>query len=143
MSARLDYLTSRDQRATARPVRTLGEALAERRPAWIRVRIHYSRGGSRLYRLDAWTADFKTCDPGATWQQLREAHPDIDWWRDHDIDAVTGAVYATPEPWEDGFLPEEDRTFGERRAPYLLADRFGYDRGWFGTVPPAPVRRAA
>lgn len=143
MSDRLDFLTTRDRRAAEKPRRTLGQALAERTPAWFRIRIQYSRGGSAVYRLDAWTADYRSCDPGTTWQQLRDAHAEIDWWRDHDIDAVTGAVYATPEPHEDGFLPAEDGTFGNRRPPHLLRDRYGYDRGWFDTVPPMPVGRAA
>ena len=132
---RLTYLTTRDQRAADQPRRTLGQALAERTPAWFRISIQYSRGGSRVYTLQAWTADYRGCDAGTTWQQLRAAHPDIDWWRDHDIDAVTGRVYATPEPHEDGFLPEKDRTFGPRRAPHYLADRFG--------AVPQPIGRAA
>lgn len=141
---RLTYLTTRGQRAAGQPRRTLGQALAERVPAWYRIRIHYSCGGAPLYRLDAWTEDFRDCDPpdGVTAQSLMAAHPDIDWWRCHDIDARTGAVYATPEPHEDGWLPREDGTFGDRRPPALVADRFGADRGWFDTVTTMP-RRAA
>lgn len=138
MSARIDFLTSRDRRAAEQPRRTLGQALAEDRPAWLRVHVQYSRGGARVYRLHAWTADYRPCDPGTTAQQLIDAHPEIDWWRSHDVDAVTGAVYAVPEPHEDGAIPELDRTFGDRRPPHLVADR-----RWFDTAPPMPARRAA
>lgn len=137
---RLDFLTSRDRRAAehAATHRTLGQAHAGDRPAWIRVRIHYSRGGARVYTLQAWTDRFTPCDAGTTVQQLLDAHPAIDWWIEHDADAVTGAVYAVPEPHEDGFLPDADRTFGEQRPPRLVADR-----RWFDTVTPMPARWAA
>lgn len=135
---RLTYLTTRDQRAAEQPRRTLGQALAEDRPAWYRVHVQYSRGGARVYRLHAWTADYRPCASGTTAQQLIDAHPHIDWWLSHDIDAVTGAVYAVPEPHEDGADPEEDRTFGARRAPALVADHRRFD-----TAPPMPARRAA
>lgn len=132
---RLTYLATRGQRAAEQPRRTLGHALAADRPAWYRIHVQYSRGGSRVYRLHAWTADYRPCEPGTTAQQLIAAHPDIDWWRSHDIDAVTGAVYAVPEPDEDGALPELDGTFGNRRPPHLAADRFG--------SAPLPIGRAA
>lgn len=142
---RLTYLATRDQRAAERSGRTLGEALADRTPAWYRIHISYSRGGTRLHTLEAWTADYKPCDPapGVTAQTLMAAHPDIDWWIGHDVDARTAAVYAIPEPHEDGWLPAEDQTFGDRRPPHYLADRFGFDRGWFGTPAHEPRRAAA
>ncbi len=138
MSSRLDLLTSRDRRATEQAGRTLGQALADDRPAWYRIHVQYSRGGTRLHTLYAWTGRFTFCNvpPGVTAQQLMTAHPEIDWWRSHDLDAVTGAVYAVPEPHEDGALPEIDGTFGNRRPPHFLADRFH-------TAPPMPARRAA
>jgi hypothetical protein len=137
---RLDFLTTREQRAAEQPARTLGQALAERAPAWYRIHVQYSRGGARVYTLYAWTADYRWCDaaPGVTAQTLMAAHPEINWWRSHDIDPATGAVYAVPEPDEDGALPEVDRSFGERRPPALAADR-----DWLGTVTSMPQRAAA
>lgn len=128
---RLDYLTSRDRRAAEHAGRTLGQALATDVPAWYRIHVQYSRGGTRVYTLYAWTARHTWCriPDGVTAQQLMDAHPGIDWWLSHDVDAVTGAVYAVPEPDEDGALPEVDGTFGDRRAPHLVADR-----GWFDTA---------
>jgi hypothetical protein len=137
---RLTYLATRNQRAAEQRRRTLGQALAEDRPAWYRIHVQYSRGGARVYQLHAWTAQHKVCriPDGVTAQTLIDAHPEIDWWRSHDIDAVTGAVYAVPEPHEDGAIPEIDTTFGDHRPPRLAADR-----DWVGTVPPMPARRAA
>ncbi|HEY3477506.1 MAG TPA: hypothetical protein VGL02_01290 [Streptomyces sp.] len=142
---RLTYLATRDQRTADTPKRTLAEAMATDVPAWYRIHVQYSRGGTRLYRLEAWTADHRPCAPapGITAQSLMAAHPDIDWWRSHDVDARTGAVYAVPEPDEDGAIPELDRTFGDRRPPHYLCDRYGYDRGWFGTPAHEPRRAAA
>jgi len=136
---RLTYLTTREQRATEQPYRTLGQALAERVPALYRIRIQYDRAGARRFELEAWTADFKGCDApaGLTAHTLMAEHPEINWWREHQIDAVTGAVYTMPEPHEDGFLPAEDRTFGERRPPALAADC------WPATVTTMPARWAA
>lgn len=140
---RLTYLTTRGKRAAEQPGRTLAQAVAADVPAWFRIHVQYSRGGARVYRLEAWTADYRSCAPGTTAQQLMDAHPDIDWWRSHDLDAVTGAVYAVPEPHEDGALPEVDGTFGDRRPPALVADRAFADRGWFDIVTTIPARRAA
>ena len=137
---RLDFLTTREQRATEQPRRTLGQALAERVPALYRIRIQYDRAGARRFELEAWTADFKGCEApaGVTAHSLMAAHPEINWWRSHDIDPATGAVYAVPEPDEDGALPEVDRSFGERRPPALAADR-----DWLNTVTTMPTRWAA
>lgn len=139
MSARLDFLTSRDLRAAEQPRRTLGQALAERVPAWYRIHVQYSRG-ARVYALYAWTDQFKWCDApaGVTARSLMDAHPEINWWRSHDIDAATGAVYAVPEPDEYGAMPEVDKTFGDRRPPSLRAER---DR--LTTTTPMPERWAA
>jgi len=136
---RLDFLTTREQRATEQPRRTLGQALAERVPALYRIRIQYDRAGARRFELEAWTADFKGCEApaGVTAHSLMAGHPEINWWREHQIDATIGAVYAMPEPAEDGFLPAEDRTFGERRPPALAADC------WPATVTTMPARWAA
>jgi len=133
---RLDFLTTREQRATEQPRRTLGQALAERTPVLYRIRIQYDRAGGRRFELEAWTADFKGCEApaGVTAHSLMAAHPEINWWREHQIDATTGAVYAMPEPAEDGFLPAEDRSFGERRPPALAADC------WPATVTTMPAR---
>lgn len=134
----LTRLTPRDRRPKTGRRRTIAQALAEDRPAWYRIRVDYSRRENEpSYKLWAWTAQYVLCDvPGhITAEQLMAAHPEIDWWRSHDVDAVTGAVYAVPEPHEDGALPEFDWTFGARRPPALVADRWGVDRCWFGTIP--------
>lgn len=138
---RLTYLGSRDRRATEQPGRTLAEALATDVPVWLRIRVQYSRGGTRLHTLHAWTARHTPCAPGTTVQQLHAAHPGIDWLRDHDVDTVTGTVYATPEPHEDGWLPETDGTFGDRRQPHVVADRDWFDTAMSRLI--ADARRAA
>lgn len=137
---RLDFLTTREQRAADRPARTVAQAHAQDRPAWYRIHVQYSRGGARVYTLYAWTDRYTWCDApdGVTAHTLMAAHPEINWWRSHDIDAATGAVYAVPEPHEDGALPEVDGTFGNRRPPSLRTDRDLLD-----TVPSMPARRAA
>lgn len=130
----------RDRRPATGRRRTIAQAIAEDRPAWYRIRVTYSR-----YQLHAWTERHTCCDvpDGITAQLLMNEHPEIDWWRSHDIDVVTGSVYAMPEPEETGFLPEVDRSFGARRPPHLVADRWGADCGRFDTVPPMPARWAA
>lgn len=141
----LNRRTSRDRRPKNGRRRTIAQALAEDRPAWFRIHVLYSREGDPVYTLYAWTAQHTWCDlpDGVTAQLLMDAHPEIDWWRSHDVDAVTGAVYAVPEPDEDGALPEVDGTFGDRRPPHLVADRKWADRGWFDTAAQLPIGRAA
>lgn len=35
-----------------------------------------------------------------------------DWRLAHDFYVPAGALYLTPEPWQNGYVPEDDRSFG-------------------------------
>ena len=43
-----------------------------------------------------------------------------DWRRAHDFYLPTGLLYLTPEPYQNGYVPEDDLTFG--LAPARLID---------------------
>jgi hypothetical protein len=133
---RLDFLTSRDERAaaaSAAPRVTLADDLADREIALIRIRYRADRSFRRYHDLAAFTASFRwlwfhptdfNADHTARDElaaMVFDAWPTVDWFRDHQIVVATGEVQAAPEAWEHGSIPEDDLAFGGGRAVYLAA----------------------
>jgi hypothetical protein len=50
-----------------------------------------------------------------------------DWRRAHDFNLPTGGLYLTPEPYQKGYIPEDDMTFGLAPAR-LISIGDGNDR---------------
>jgi hypothetical protein len=134
---RLAYLATRDERAAARPSGpTLAAALADRAVALVRIR---SRCDARFkpYRdLVAFTAEYRRVWFDAEDYDADKAiragliawymdlHPTVDWRQDHQLVLATGKVQSAPEAWEDGFLPEDDFSFGGSPAMYVPCGTF-------------------
>ncbi|GAB2787919.1 hypothetical protein GCM10027091_20660 [Streptomyces daliensis] len=51
-----------------------------------------------------------------------------DWRRAHDLHLPTGSLYRTPEPYQAGYVPEDDFTFGLTPARYIAAFEGGNGR---------------
>jgi len=114
--------------AAARPAgRTLAENLRDP-AALLRIAVVWDQAGRPRWTVTAWTERFDTTpiDP-ATQQQLltwlRETHPAVNWWLAHDYDLRTGRLGAAPGLLDAGFIPCDDRTFGEERPPVLADER--------------------
>lgn len=123
---RLDYLTSRDERAeaaSAAPRVTVADALADTTAVLLRIRYCRDRNGRPYHRLDAYTAGFReirfdelnaandALRRTALIAYVRGTYPDVDWTRDWDVDLTTRCVHRAPDAWETGALPEEDGCF--------------------------------
>lgn len=123
---RLDYLTSRDERAeaaSAAPRVTVADALADTTAVLLRIRYCRDRNGRPYHRLDAYIAGFRAIrfdELNAANDALRRTaliayvrgtYPDVDWTRDWDVDLTTRCVHRAPDAWETGALPEEDGCF--------------------------------
>lgn len=126
---------------------TLAEALADTDMAMIRIRCRHDQRGIRYHDLTAYSAAYRriwfdVADRDADLAIRAElitmvfnAWPAIDWTRDHQILLATGTVTAAPESWEEGFLPEDDLSFGIGRPPAKQPP----GTSWTDAPPPLPV----
>lgn len=128
----------------ARPAgRTLADALRD--PAVVlQVTVAWDRADRPVWTVSAWTGRFEpiALDPVTRerlFTQWRERYPAIDWWRPHQVDLRTGAVGSAPGLGDDGYIPQDDLSFGTPRPP-ILAD---HQTPPLPFAAPEPARRAA
>lgn len=116
--------------------RTLGDALADANPAAsatvVRIRYRLGRNTRGYHDLTAYSADGRPLwlhsdhdtdqlRRAALIAYLRGTYPHVNWTRDHDVHLVTGRVYSSPLPEDDGYLPDLDGCFGGGPAVLLAA----------------------
>lgn len=128
---------------------TVAEVLDPAGVTALRVVCHWDRAFQRRWTVVGYTGRFdrinySNADQGLLFAWLREQHPGVDWSHDHHADLSAGTIHAAPEAWEDGFLPDDDGSFGLLAPPVYV--RAG--TSWLDTTPPFPfpsiiTRRAA
>jgi hypothetical protein len=128
--------------AAARRGRTLAEALADP-AALLRVTVAWDQADRPRWTVAAWTDHYMQLTLAADTQQrlfadLRETHPAVNWWIAHQVDLDTGRIGAAPQLLDAGYIPQDDRSFGEPRPP-VLVDHRTPTFPW----PAAELRRAA
>lgn len=129
---RLDYLATRDERASARPSGpTVEQVLNRHGVVMFRIRSAYDARGVRWHELRAYTERFDViefdyadtrADAAIRLALLRlmfEQYPTLNWQVDHDVDVLTGEIRRSPRDNEAGWLPDEDATFGGSAPVYL------------------------
>lgn len=129
---RLEYLATRDERASARPSGPTVEQVLNRRDVIVfRIRTGLDRRGVRWHELRAYTERFDVIEFDyadaradneirlALLALLFEQYAHVDWSRGHDVYVLTGEIRRSPLDNEAGWLPDEDLTFGGSEPVYV------------------------
>lgn len=130
---RIGFLTSRDERTTAAsaaPRVTVADTLDLDTLTTLRFRCRYDAAFNRRLevvgfgeyagRISRLPLEAAVQADLIAWATAR--WPRVDWSLDHDVRLSCGHVTAAPDAWEDGFIPEDDESYGETRPAVLLPD---------------------
>lgn len=128
---RLDYLSSRDERAAAAsdaPRVAVADTLDLDTLTLLRFRCRYDAAFNRRLevvafgeyagRISRLPLEAAVQADLIAWAVAK--WPRVDWSLDHDVRLSCGHVTAAPDAWEDGFVPEDDGGYGEPRPAVLL-----------------------
>lgn len=90
----------------------------------VRLQLKYTRHHRPYRHVQAWTAKFWNLGLDRDAIDvidllIRSSHPDIDWRFDHDWHLDTGMLRCSPRVVDNGYIPEDDKTFGGG-APLFL-----------------------
>lgn len=99
---------------TASPCSNLGASIREIAPTAVLVRVHPERRSvTHLFGSDFYSMliDRRTQEK-LTHMVRRHFGEAADWRRAHDFHIPTGTLYLTPEPNQNGYIPEDDHSFG-------------------------------
>lgn len=92
----------------------LGASIREIAPTAVLVRVYPERRGvTHIFGSDFYPMliDRRTEEKLA--RMVRRSFSEAaDWRRAHDFHIPTGALYLTPEPNQNGYVPEDDQSFG-------------------------------
>ncbi|NDZ76965.1 hypothetical protein G3I19_00195 [Streptomyces sp. SID10853] len=92
----------------------ISDAIREMAPTAILVRVYPKRQGvTLLFESDFYQMliDHQVEERVACLIR-QEFGAAADWRRAHDFYLPSGALYLTPEPYQNGYVPEDDRSFG-------------------------------
>lgn len=126
MSARLDFLATRDERAAAASAAariSVAEALDPADVVMLRVTCQRDQANGRRWTVVGYThrhveVRYDRDEQAELFAWLRDRHPGVDWHVAHQADLRPGGgIHAAPLAEDDGYLPEEDHSFGEPRPP--------------------------
>jgi hypothetical protein len=103
---------------------TVADSLALDGLVLLRIRCRYDRRFKARHEVLGFTVTFGrlTFEPEVQAVLFADAQadfPGIDWRLDHQIWLTTGCIHAAPDAWEDGFIPEDTRTFGGSAPVYV------------------------
>jgi hypothetical protein len=85
--------------------------------AVVRFQQKWTRHDRPYRELVAWTAGFRAVPLDQDAQDaidhlMRSGRPDINWFINHDYHLDTGMLRRSPYAEDDGYIPDEDGTFG-------------------------------
>lgn len=96
------------------PWANLGDAIREIAPTAVLARVYPERRAvTHLYESDFYRILIGRQTEESVAHMIRVSFGDAaDWRRAHDFYLPTGTLYLTPEPYQNGFVPEDDHSFG-------------------------------
>ncbi|MEW1721586.1 hypothetical protein [Streptomyces sp. NPDC093109] len=107
--------------SAASPCADLSDAIRAIAPAAVLVRVFPpEQAVTHLYGLDFHRilVDRESEEDAARLIRRRFARA-ADWRRAHDFHLPTRALYRTPEPFQSGYVPEDDSSFGIASTRYI------------------------
>ncbi|MCZ4118089.1 hypothetical protein [Streptomyces sp. H39-S7] len=92
----------------------LGASIREIVPTAVLVRVYPERRSvTHLFGSDFFPMPIDRQTEVKVAQMVRRHFGEAaDWRRSHDFHIPTGALYLTPEPNQNGYIPEDDYSFG-------------------------------
>ena len=99
---------------TASMRKSLGEAIGDiaRTAALVRIFPEH-RAATYLFEPDFYRTSLDREAEESVARLIRRAFGDIaDWRLAHDLYLPTGELYLTPAPHQNGYIPEDDQSFG-------------------------------
>ncbi|WP_143076570.1 hypothetical protein [Streptomyces sp. MUSC 14] len=108
------------------PCANLGDAIREIAPTAALVRVYSERCAvTQLFESDFYRMLIdRRIEKEAARLIMCHFGDAADWRLSHDFHLPTGALYLTPEPYQIGYIPEDDHSFGLVRSRLIaIADR--------------------
>lgn len=101
-------------RTSSSPFTDLGKAIREIAPTTVLVRIYPTRRSvTHLFGSDFYRIPTERQSEEIVARLIRERSGNTaDWRLAHDFYIPTGAIYLSPEPHQNGYIPEDDQSFG-------------------------------
>jgi hypothetical protein len=109
---------------TAATATIIRAAAGDNTVALVRLQLLYTRADRPVRHVTAYDARFRPVmldgDAVAAIDfVVRDARPDIDWTRDHDLHLDTGMLRRSPGADDRGYIPEDDHSFGGADPVFL------------------------